>query len=167
MNLTQDFTFETSSLESFATMLGAAIPVVFLDSERSDEHPRCTIINDPSEIGRSPESGYPSESAAWYLEYRKMTLEEWKKRTGAKSLFWPVCQLIGGDSGTHSVADAVRETVARLERSDATQLVKNCGGHEGPFVNCTGSVKRGYRMHLSKSRGMILFVSLCHIYYPK
>jgi hypothetical protein len=175
INLTQEFTFETDLIDSFATVLRAVVPVLF----GADCQVRAADKGDDE---------WPSETAAWFLlqnagsDERPSAAGTWftsrfgnlfrRRNENPGSLHWPICALSSTTSSNEdrarlTVEDAVTETVRRVQGADVGELERNCGGRRGPFGRADGGVHPGYRMHWSTQHGEWLIISLCHIYYPK
>jgi hypothetical protein len=152
INLTQEFTFETDAINNFTTILTAVMPILFGPSCRLEQ---------------SGQDNWPSESAAWFLSRDR----EAGQRTdeGARFLHWPVCTLstaYGKEPNCLTPEAALNETIRHLREANVEEFRAHCG-QRGPFARADGSVRIGFRMHWSTSKGEELRVSLCHIFYSK
>src|SRR5262245_49272604 len=145
LNLTQEFTFETDSLDSFAVLLKAVIPVIFEQS---------CLIEAASRLADT----WPSKAAAEVLSLYRVaecpasvgTCGEFRRRkeAGIWSFHWPICILVGATIGqgglTHAVA--TEATLQHLQGADLKEFERRCTPR-GPFDHAEGSVVHGFRMH--------------------
>jgi hypothetical protein len=161
---TQDFTFETDSIESFEAMFGGALPVVF---------PRGAVVS-AGDRDRSLLDQWPSESAAYFLQkykdhygYPSADPAIWLGyKRGKFLLHHEVCQLNGQVPPFLTKSDYMPDfgsTISDVMSRIAAAPEPDTEGN--PFAISDGG-GIGYRAHFS-SRFGLLVISLCFIYVPK
>jgi hypothetical protein len=150
-SLTQEFVFETNSLEALARVLMVTVPMLFWD--------RPLVVSD-GDAHRSvePES-YPSYSAAYFLGRRDPQKMKIHRFLCSISSEW-------GYSGSGARRMLPGEAV-RAAMDIAGQKRGGAGSGYEPFDNCDGGVTTGYRAQWSTRIGNRLDIFGCNIYVSK
>jgi hypothetical protein len=162
---TQDFTFETDSIESFEAMFAGALPVVFS---------RGAVVSACADDRDRMLDQWPSESAAYFLQkykdhYRYPSADTaiWLGyERGESLLHHAVCQLNGELPPFLTKSDYVPDFGSTI--SDVMSRITAAPEPDpkgNPFAISDGG-GIGYRAHFS-SRFGLLVISLCFIYVPK
>ncbi len=150
--VTQEFVFETSSLEALEHMLRSIVPVLFGGDARAAK-----FFVTEGDGQRAPES-YPSRAAGCYLRGRdpnevkihaflcSISADRWDERPGQR---FP------------AAAEAVRAVVDIARRRGLCGLDRSV-----PFEGTDGSVGPGYRVQWYSS-GKTLDIFRCNILYMK
>lgn len=158
-NLTQEFTFETDTLDDFEKVLNFICPIVFRRIEEG-------IIID-KEVSPWNEDNYPSYAASYFL-----ATEIPKSIPNLHQFICGIRQsLLSFDNNSrtnfasenhyYSVESIVEAVLDLVKNADKEKFREETG--EGPFKGCEGTVTVGYRIHWRWK----LIISLCHIYYSK
>jgi hypothetical protein len=169
INLTQEFTFETDSLDSFATVLAAVVPILFWADGEQFCVERASFLPGAQE--------HPSDAAAFFLRRRYGGVDAWRESPEAQEpLYWPVCRLRPPQSYDPwretaprfpSAQQAVEEALRQVAAADPAEFWARSSRWRAVLTAGDGAVRPGYRAHKSTRVGEVLTVSLCYIYYAK
>jgi hypothetical protein len=165
INLTQEFTFETDTIESLETVLCTVVPILFRRGSGS------RICVQPARGVAPGANEHPSTTAAWSLRRNHGGVDAWRESPDAQQpLYWPVCGLTLNWSHTTepsfaSAQEATEEALSRLRAASPEEFWERSRGGRSVFTG-DGSVRPGFRAHWS-TLSDVLALGLCHIYYFK
>lgn len=155
INMTQDLTFETDSLESFETMLRAAVEVLF--DKKPSEYVQLHLKGHAATWRLRDGSSFVDGEQTRPTRVWVTTLADYK--SGMKE----------GDVACSSPEVAVDMIMAKVRDFDPSKLREECGdGYNDWFNHFDGSIGVAYRMCRGPNGGWNeLYISLAHAYYGK
>ena len=143
INLTQEFVFETDTLESMRLMLWTSCRLIFEFREES-QYVRL-------HLKKIPPVFFKSDKRVWIA-----TLSDY------------VSEVKDDDTTFDSLDAIVDEAMERAKQYTLRDLEEQCGdGFSQGFNQSDGSVNVGYRLEMTNSVWRKLELSLVHIYYGK
>jgi hypothetical protein len=163
MGFTQEFTFETASLDDLQRMMHTICSIIFTRPDTVEISQPTHHSQPPYRIGGAWPY-YPSHAAAFFLE----RYPELNSRLihGDAPLHGFICQLQAANDKNYDSSGALVEAAIHIVKATPITPFEDMTG-EGPFGAGEGTVEIGYRLHWSTAVGARLAVSHCHIYYSK
>ncbi len=168
MTVTQEFTFETDSLDDFQRMLVTACPLLFTWTKVTDlGFTQKPYRNDPPYSFGGQAYHYPSHTTAFFLEHDariNTALIE-----GKAPLYWLVGEIRTREQNARqfeSYEALAAYAIECLKVVDTAEFDQFTNGN-GSFIAAEGIAKIGYRAHWTSKNGHTLTIALCHIYLSK
>jgi hypothetical protein len=167
INMTQEFKFETDSLESFEMMLKTIVDICF--TNETSEYTKRNISNSPP-FCWDDGATYSQEKQADGIT--RMTRSK-PTRVWVATLSDYASDIDKDEENPSDIFETNEEMVEsvmeRLITFDKNKLNEECGdGYLSCFNHFDGSIGTGYRVHWEPSGGWNkLYVSIVHAYYGK
>lgn len=168
LEIIQDLSFETDSLEMFSEMLKTCIDITHCDYIHYQENEQ--------QIGFLIED-YPSAATAFLTNWQGHSPHNISPKQGENNpkYYWWVCNLgkLKYNSNPQiKFTDSAEGVQSVLDLLQATDKSSFCEQYQNnPFRGCEGTSVIGYRLTSSPVgigwREGILEVAFCHIYYSK
>jgi len=162
INLTQEFVFETDSINSLEKMLQTVVSILFKEKP-----------GDYSQLYMSKRKNEHFYDGSRYGDIDLLDKTEISK--GAKLAYLYICtignyrsDIRGTDNIFDSYSKLTNATITEVKQADRKKFWDSCGdGFNGTFNMYDGSVGLGFRLSHYSSAWDELHVSFCHIYYGK